>query len=233
MKNIDVRELTIKETIGDGSYSIVKKCLYQGKEYAYKEFYNAKLFLTPKNTKKYEKLSELNEPFIVSPKHFIVYKNEKIGYISELVKGALMDDLKKRNSSETIENLKKMKVNLERLHQLGIIHSDIQHLNIIDNKLIDFDSASYKGYRPDAKYVSDFASEFLKTYGLSKELDIAMFNLLTYYLLSDVSYFFTRIAIANEEYSIFQSKEQKAICNNLLLQDKTPTSEYLIDTITR
>lgn len=225
MKNINIKDLEIMSEISSGSYAVIKKCKYKGKIYAYKEFYNPKEFLTDKNIKKFDKLLKENAPYIINPLNTVEENKEKTGYLTEFVNGPVIDSLKNKSQNDIINALSQVKVNLEKMHNLGIIHGDIHHLNIIDSKFIDFDNCFYKNIKPNYKYLSNYAQEFIKKYGLCQELDIAMFNLLTYYMLTNISYNYSLENIKEENYSIFETAEQKEICNKLLLKDKEPTKK--------
>lgn len=231
MKNINVKELEIISEISTGSYAVIKKCEYNGKIYAYKEFYQPKEFLTDKNIKKYEKLSKEKETCIVSPSIIVEEDKEKVGYLANYNEASTIDTLKNKDQIVIIDALSHALASLQKMHDLGIIHCDVHHLNIIDSKFIDFDNAYYKNIKPNSKYLSKYAQEFLKKYGLCPELDIAMFNLLTYYMLTNISYNYVIEAIQEGNYSIFETEEQKEICENLLLQDKEPTKKLLLNTL--
>ena len=70
----------------------------------------------------------------------------------------------------------------------------------------------------------------LKKYGICKELDIHMFNLLTYSFLNELDYYKTRYNILVNGIK-FQDKESIKICNSLFLDNKYPNKDFLIDTI--
>lgn len=231
MKNINIKDLEIISEISSGSYAVIKKCKYKGKIYAYKEFYQPKEFLNEKSIKKFDKLSKQSVSCIISPLKIVEDNKEKTGYLTEYVDGPVIDSLKNKSQNNIIDALEHAKVNLEKMHNLGIIHGDIHHLNIIDSKFIDFDNCFYKNIKPNYKYLSKYAQEFIKKYGLCQELDIAMFNILTYYMLTNISYSYTIVNIIEGNYGIFETVEQKQICKNLLLKDKEPTKKLLINTL--
>lgn len=231
MKNINIKDLEIISEISTGSYAVIKKCKYKGKIYAYKEFYQPKEFLTDKSIKKFDKLSKEKESYIVSPIIIVEEDKEKTGYLTDYVEGKSIDTLKNEKQNVIIEALSKAEINLQKMHNLGIIHGDIHHLNIINSRFIDFDNCYYKNIKPNYKYLSKYAQEFIRKYGFCEELDIAMFNLLTYYMLTNISYNYVIENIKEENYSIFENTEQRTICKNLLLQDEEPTKKLLINTL--
>lgn len=234
MKTININELIFKENnlIGSGHYGIVKKCIYNGKTYAYKELYEPNEILTPVNIFKFENLKKLPRELINSPEILVHSNNKSTGYLSECLDGSLVGDLFGKNLHIIIKKLKQIKENLEKIHNLGVIHCDIHSSNIIDSTFIDFNNSSYKNIKPNCNQLDWYAQMFISNYGLSKELDIAMFNLLTFRLLFGHKHGQDALkAIYEENYGFLDTEIQHQICNSLLLQDDNPNKTYLIDTI--
>lgn len=122
------------------------------------------------------------------------------------------------------------------MHNEGIIHSDISPSNILSKNLtssiIDFDNSSYKGYETNIKHTNDYCLEFIEKYGIKPELDIYMFNLLTYSLMNEEDrYFMVRNNIYLNKYGYFDNNDGIKICKSLFLDDKVPNKDFLIDTI--
>ena len=127
------------------------------------------------------------------------------------------------------------------LHSNKVIHTDIYSGNILkkgeDYFLCDFDNATIGNNNPDLNFLSVLAYDFLEARGLSKDLDIYMFNNLTFQFLSDTGNTLddteaTR-AIIRKKYGIFTSREQRKICDSLLPNNLSTgfNNDLLIDTI--
>ena len=228
MKVININELIFKKDklIGNGNYSTVRECEYNGKTYAYKELYEPDKILTPMNIYKFECLSKLNKEYMELPKMLVQENSKNTGYLIEYIKEDVLLHSIGLEPSIIINKLKKLKDNLEQMHSLGIIHCDIHSLNIVGNKFIDFDGSCYKNIKPSYGIIDPAYDR----YGITPELDIAMFNIVTYQLLFGYDQGVKAlIGIRNEDFGNFND-EQIEICENLIYDEK-PTKKYLIDTI--
>ena len=234
MKIININELIFDtvDSIGLGHYGIVKKCIYNDKIYAYKELHNPKEIITPVNIFKFENLNRLPKELINSPEFLVLSNNKSIGYLSEYINGEEIGSYIDKKLDVIIKILKQAKDNLDKIHNFGIIHCDIHPSNIINSTYIDFDNSCYKNVKPNYGQLDIYAQEFISKFGLCTELDIAMFNLLTYRLLFGYKHGQDALnAIYEEKYNFLDTKEQQQICDSLLLQDEKPTKKYLIDTL--
>lgn len=234
MKTININELIFKsnEQIGNGYFGIVKRCEYNDKIYAYKELYHPEEILTPTNIYKFESLKKINKDYINTPEILVNSGNRLRGYLSENIVGDVIGDLIGKDTNIIIKALKKSSENLKKIHNLGIIHCDIHPSNIINSCFIDFDNSSYQNVKPNYNQLDIYARCFIDKYGLVKELDIAMFNLLTYRLLSGCKYGDEALQEIKEgNYGMFLNPHQRNICDSLNLQDDKPTKKYLIDTL--
>ena len=124
------------------------------------------------------------------------------------------------------------------MHKEKIIHTDLHEGNILasdeslDVNIIDFDNASYKGSEIKIDETNEYSQDFIKYYGLIKEVDTFIFNLVTYMIINESRFYSVRYQIAEGKYGLFSdNKEARKICDSLLLNDKTINSDYLIDTI--
>lgn len=217
-----------------GSYSIVQKCEYSGKLYAYKRINNVKIF--EKNINKLKKISKINLDCLITPK-YLVYDdsvNELNAYLTDFVDYKACSEL--LTLDDKVERLYSIKKSIQSMHDIGIIHGDLHYGNVLidsdsyTNKIIDFDNCAYKNYKINKIFASDYANCYIEKYGVNKGLDIFLFNLMTYSILNCSPYFQTRIRICNEKYGIFKTGDGKKICNNLLLDKSNYDEKYLIDT---
>lgn len=239
METIDFCELTdieplFKENPKFTSFATIMKTKYNGKTYAMK-YFNDKILMTKKFRCKYECLSDIDEKSLKVPKIMVLKKGVPFTYLAEFEQAKNISKLAKEKKNTQIKVLKSAKENLLTAHNYGIIHADIHGGNILFNDkgtyYIDFDNSTYKDYKTIPSLTTIFAQDFIKKYGLVKELDIAMFNLLTFYLINNGIYFLTRRDIIKENYGKFYDADSIRICKNLLLEDKNPTTDFLIDSL--
>ena len=59
-----------------GSFSTIQKCEYDGKIYVYKKFDNINFF--KKNMKKFQKLNEIDNDYLVMPAYFVFDDYEQV-----------------------------------------------------------------------------------------------------------------------------------------------------------
>lgn len=217
-----------------GSFGTIRRCILNNQEYAYKEF-RSKIYLKSKKRKLY-KLSEINTPGLLVPKYWIKKQNKDSGYLT------VFDYKDKINFSafkpfetkyQTLQNAKGL---ILAMHNEKIIHGDLHMSNILAKdkvcSIIDFDNSSYGKHKTKKRDANDYCIEFIKTYGIKTELDIFMFNLLTYYIINnEYDYYLLRQKIHQGKYGYFDNKDGVKICKSLFLDDKVPNKDFLIDTI--
>lgn len=217
-----------------GSFSTIQKCEYNGKFYMYKKFDNINFF--KKNMKKFQKLNEIDNEYLVMPEYFVFddYEQEYNAYLTKFINYQKSSVIK--TLDDKIVRLNAIKNNINKMHDLGIIHGDLHFGNILldvnsyQNKIIDFDNCSYENYKINKNYVLDYTNLYMSKYGVNKGLDIFLFNLITYSVLNNSPYFQTRLRINNKMYGIFNNVDGRRVCDNLLLENKIFSNEYLIDT---
>ena len=122
------------------------------------------------------------------------------------------------------------------MHENGIIHADLIGSNIMVSNLglpciIDFDNASYQNHKTCIYDVCDLSQSFIKQYGVEKEMDIFLFNILTFAIINECEFYLCRRNIFNENFGYFNNGDAKKICDSLFLEDKVPNKDFLIDTI--
>ena len=121
------------------------------------------------------------------------------------------------------------------MHSYGIIHADISSSNIIiENNIpyfIDFDNCSYNSSPVKISDSSDITQEFIKKHGVVKELDIFLFNLLTFELVNQCNYNLIRKNIILNNYGIFNNSSSKEICESFFIDSEKPEKRFLVDTL--
>ena len=132
-----------------------------------------------------------------------------------------------------IQTLKEAKNALLELHNNNIIHGDIHDGNFLLREclLTDFDNCQFKRFFLNPELCSAEALNFLMTYKLSKDLDVYLFNFMTFSILNECDYYYVESNICDKEYGVFTSKDSIKICKSLLLQDNVFNSDFLIDTV--
>ena len=129
------------------------------------------------------------------------------------------DDLSKSNTANlyTMNDIDLIYLKDEKKYVLGI-----ETAYLFDNK-----SGEYKY----VKYLLNKFTEFMgqNNYDTSKELDVFLFNKMTFELINDLDgNREVEKNIRDKEYGIFTDKESKKICRALILEGN-PSTEFLID----
>lgn len=237
MKTINYNELVFvdNDPFESGSFGTIKRCLLDGKIYMCKAFKDQSYLKGKK--KKLDLLSKIDEDYIYVPKFWVKHNDSIVRYLTLPSLGKDIDNLKTESKKDKIFALKSAKQRILTMHKIGIIHSDISGSNLLIDQnntvsAIDFDNCSYMGYQTNINHVNDYCQDFIKIYGIKPELDIFMFNLLTYYIMSDkIDYYMVRNNIQLNNYGIFNNPDGIKICKSLFLEDKIPNKDFLIDTI--
>lgn len=235
MEIIDYKDIKFidNDIYNYGSYGSIKRCILNDKLYICKEF-NDLNYLNGKR-RKLDLLGDIDKKEIYTPKFWVKNNNLINSYLCDFFDGKDICAVSDRPIEEKISVLKKAKQSILTMHDIGIIHSDLIDSNIMydnDNSIIiDFDNCNYKKYKTNIVHTNDYSSKFISKYGVIKELDIFIFNLLTFSILNDRTFFMSINDIFLNEYGIFDSKDSKKICNSLLLEKSIPNKSYLIDTI--
>lgn len=220
---------------GKGSFGKINKCWLNNDTYAYKEFHNPG-FLTSK-IRKINLIGKIDEPFIVVPKFFVEKKGTKSGYLTRFVNGKdLISQNEATGIEERIKLLRMAKQQIQAMHQkYNLIHGNISGCNIMIEKMntvfIDFDNSTYAGYKTNSNDANDLAIDFIKAYGICKELDIFLLNILTFEIINNVGRALVRAEINAHRFGAFTSTDSRRILASTLLCEKYPTSDFLIDTI--
>lgn len=123
------------------------------------------------------------------------------------------------------------------MHNQGIIHGDIHSKNILINpetnlvNIIDFDNCAYKGFNIDKDLCNKKTKKYINKYGVNNELDIFLFNCLTFRLINNLvdNSKISEYILKGENRYFKENDDYKNICDTLLLEAKEPTDKFLID----
>lgn len=245
MRTIDYSELKIlydNEFIGCGSFGCVRIVEFNNKQYAYKSFALDNYL----NNKK-EKIELINkyvdDDFIVKP---LIWVNEHgilKGYLTDVVNGKDMSLLMYEDTETKIKMLKDAKDKIIKMNDSALIHFDligtnmlIENLHSLDDKkmsvkIIDLDNSTFKSFKTEIKDVNNFSHAFFNRYGIRKEVDTYLFNILTYSTLFECDPELVPLNIDKNKHKILENKEFDKICDTIFLDSDIPNKDFLIDTI--
>lgn len=236
METINYNELFFidKDNFSKGTYGTVRKCVFNGKTYALKEFEDP-FYLVGKR-RMLEAINEVQNKSLFVPKFWVKKDEETSRYLTDFCDGKDVDAYAQYPIKEKINLLKQIKNIIVTMHENGIIHADLIGSNIMVSNLglpciIDFDNASYQNHKTCIYDVCDLSQSFIKQYGVEKEMDIFLFNILTFAIINECEFYLCRRNIFNENFGYFNNGDAKKICDSLFLEDKVPNKDFLIDTI--
>lgn len=229
METVDINDLKFINKISIGGYANIYKVTVNENEYAFKLFDDN---TTLTDDVFFDKMSELGDLKIkqsLFPLFIVSKNNQKCGYLTKVVDS---QDFSKLPLSTSIDKkialLKNAKEALTEIHKNNIVHCDVHYGNfLIDGALlIDFDNCHFDNYYMDSIFFSHDAKEFVSKHGVIRELDIYMFNLMTFNILNNT---FDKYKLIHGNYGVFDFPDAKRICKSLVLQKNN--SDYLIDTL--
>lgn len=231
MESISMFDININSESFEGGFSDNYKCKFNNEEYMFKKYEYPDQMISKFFIDKMDEISKLSSILPYVPRYWVEIGNEKIGYLTKIHDGK--DLGLSTNIGEIAVLLKEAKEQLILMHDIGLIHGDIHYCNIMYNDestdFIDYDNSSYLNFNPDATKYSLNAFNFAKTFGISKELDVFLFNKMTFELINDLDgNREVEKNIRDKEYGIFTDKESKKICRALILEGN-PSTEFLID----
>lgn len=231
MESISMFDININSESFEGGFSDNYKCKFNNEEYMFKKYEYPDQMISKFFIDKMDEISKLSSILPYVPRYWVEIGNEKIGYLTKIHDGKDLGLL--TNIGEIAVLLKEAKEQLILMHDIGLIHGDIHYCNIMysdeSTDFIDYDNSSYLNFNPDATKYSLNAFNFAKAFGISKELDVFLFNKMTFELINDLDgNREVEKNIRDKEYGIFTDKESKKICRALILEGK-PSTEFLID----
>lgn len=240
--DIDKRELTDLEQIGKGMEGNIYSCHLDGKLKVYKELNN----MTKNKIEKIRFIAQMANPDldkrVTLPEDLVLVNGVYTGYLMKYNIG--FEDIGRCSyyrRNILINALNYAKQSLQILHNdYKIIHGDIHPGNLScsdileTSKFIDMDNCITN------KFPIDYSSLNYKTYaikfGINKELDIYLFNLLTYFILYYVPWKLVYDSIRDRKFDEkleVKDKEEKKLIKSLdiLHNDTKPDNNFLIDLI--
>lgn len=233
-------KVTTYKLIGSGAYSDVYECDYNGAYSAYKKYRNESYAQMVTNN--IIKLTELYEDKEFLFPHKTIYYSPK----DTVLKGYVMDYLYQYKELQDIKNIDKIKILLksrellEKFHnKYNRVHTDICPWNYLYNqeknnlKLTDFDTSIdlRKKEIGDLNQYNPYAADYIEKIGIDKDLDIFLFNLYTYSILTDVDYTTILKYIEVTKIELSSSKACSILESYRDLNKKTLKKEYIIDYI--
>ena len=222
-----------EDAYSSGTYGIIKRCIFDGKLYVCKEFKDSS-YLTGKK-RMLNELSKIKNPNLCTPKFWIKKKDKISRYLMDFCDGKDISAFEQYPIKEKVNLLKKVKDLILSMHEVGIIHSDLIGSNIMvsgmNPYIIDFDNASFKRHKTCLFDVGDLSQEFINKYGIKKEIDIYIFNILTFSIINECDFYLSRKNVLSDNFGFFNNKEGRKICNGFFLDNKTPNDDFLIDTL--
>lgn len=234
MKTVSFNELNDIFQTSYGYFCWLYKCIYQGKPYALKSFKSHDLI--NKNVEKINQLGDnVHEASLTIPKFWVANSENKLDLLLPWFDGKDLVSIENDCLPTKIKLLRKIKECIIIMHFHKIIHGDISSANIMVNNgevaITDFDNCSYAGYSTDLEACNILAKAFIKRYGLCSELDIFLFNIITYELIYGCSNDDLKRIIYGRSFRYTESLPTKEIINEFFLCKRYPTNKFLIDNI--
>ena len=239
MINIDIKKVDNVLWMKCGSTSDIYGCVYKGKVYIYKKYLEPDKTFDSNFNNRLDFLSRERFSQSLLPKYMVFENDEKVGYLTPKIDNKNI--LRIEDPIVKYHALQSAKKAIEEIHRKDIIHGDIHPGNILvrnDKRcLIDFDNCDVTTtdrINMDFERCSMPAMEFINRNGIIKNLDIYMFNILTFFSFNKLSssgyigdmFDTARSSIYFGKYGIFNKSDSRRICEDMYLSDK-----YLLDTI--
>lgn len=216
-----------------GSYGRVWQCKYKDKDYAFK-FFDLPSYLEGKKQKLNE-ISKIKDPHLYVPLYWLYNSMGENDYLTNFCFGKDLDLFMEDNIEYKIKILKSGKDAIIKMHDNGIIHSDLIGSNImIENdeaRIIDFDNCTFDKFKTNPEQSNDLSKDFIEHFGIIPEVDTYLYNLLTFSIINECGLYQVRGKIQKEEYQYFDdNKDAIEICKKMRLDNTLPQKDFLIDT---
>ncbi len=229
MKEIEIAKLqNFEYSVDYGHFSKIHRCFLGGIAYAYKSFDNGYMFYII--LEKIKALGDLNISGSILPEYLAIDNNHKpITYLTRWVEHYTLgkyyvEFINNENKDIMIGIIKTLKNHIINLHNHGIIHGDIHTGNIWVNletlmpSIGDFDNSSYNNFEINKKWCSREAASYINRYGVNKELDIFLFNLLTFEIIIKLEGLNVNEPFLEEFDRCFElNDDYKNICDTMVL----------------
>lgn len=229
-------DIIIKRGINSGANASVYKAIYNDQIMAYKEFKPGKILLN-EDSERIITLANDYEKFpdnFVLPKYIINNGENTTSYLTELIKGKPLCQLKMKSLKKRIEMLRKAKDVVASLYDdYKIIHSELHLGNILyDGEnifIIDFDNCSYQKHEI-GEHCNFLTERYIEMNSINKNVDTYIFNMATYAMLNNRSIYDCREYILDKDYGVFNGfSEGKEICDCIAHFEEC--DKYLIDSL--
>ena len=243
MEYVDLGKLKNVSLVKHSRESIIYKCSFDGNRYILKVFKDNSLTDLDSFDMRFDLLRRLNLKKSIIPEYIAESDSQVIGYLTELVLIKNIDTM--INPLETYHALVQIKKSIEELHCNGIVHGDIHSGNIVSKNdryhLIDFDNYSNpsRGIFLNPNNTLICVRDFIEKNGISPDMDVFLFNVLTFKLLSFADFWYwnpkdlvnfdtVKDCISRQDYGLFDSRDSRSICDDILTNT---ADEFLLNTI--
>ena len=243
MEHINSKQLRNISLIKYSRESIIYKCNFKNKRYVLKKFKDSSITDVSSFDSRFDFLRSLSLKNSVIPQYITEFDSTVNGYLTELALVSNIDNI--INPITVYRALIEIKDAIVELHNNGVIHGDIHSGNVVIRKdrynLIDFDNFenASQNIHLNPNNTLLFVRDFIKKNGINFDVDIFMFNVLTFKLISGadfwnwnpntpVNFYTVKHCISINDYGLFNSQDSMSICNAILTDSP---SDYLIDTV--
>ena len=239
METVNYGDLESPGFCAYGSDSYIYSCSFQGKKYAFKLYEEPETVFNSAFERKMDILRNMNLSRSILPGFIVLDKGHKVGFLTEFLKDGGTSKLEK--PALIYKSLLEAKKAILELHEHDVIHCDIHNGNFLSKNgpllLHDFDNSQVLSFQDSGFNIdksSYAANVFASKNGVVKNLDIFLFNLLTFCELNGYfrnkslkgAYEATRMFISEGCYGIFNTRDTRIICNGLV---SLYADEFLID----
>ena len=222
-----------------GSDSFIYECDFLGKKYAFKLYEEPEAIFNPDFERKMDILKSMKLSRSVLPSYIVLDKGHKVGFLTEFLKDGGTYKIEK--PTLVYKSLLSAKDAILELHDNDVVHCDIHSGNFLTRNgpplLHDFDISQILSYQKSGFNMDNCsyaAYKFVSKNGVVKNLDIFLFNLLTFCELNGYfrnkslrgAYEAASMFISDDCFGIFNTPETKCICRGIV---SLYADDFLID----